>query len=459
MIWNPATPRAADRRPRASSFALAAAAAVTLGGCDLGVSNPALIEATDLETPAAVPAIVNGALGSFGIGSTINGGGGVFSASALLSGELVHSGSWVPLREISEGTPNNESPENQSHWGNMSQARWQAEDAIAKAQRLAENPDRNPWVALAMLYAGFSNRVMGENFCDAVIDGGPRQPHTAFSERAVGHFTAAIGVAQAAGVDSMRLAALAGRAQARVMLGQWAQAAADAQQVPTSLRYVHIHSENSSSEHNGVHNWAFRGDNGFQMTVWGTPFAVWGQAVGGGTQSEGDPRAPFRLVTNAQGNPQIGGDNRRPVWRAEKYPSRATGIPLAKGTEMRLIEAEARLVANDVPGAVAKINEVRTFRALQPVTAATAAEAWPLLMRERGLELWLEGRRLGDLRRWAANPAAAPHAAYQVVGRVASGQPATQDPRRNVLDANPLCLRVSTNEIFSNPNLRNDPPR
>jgi hypothetical protein len=45
MIWNPATPRAADRRPRASSFALAAAAAVTLGGCDLGVSNPALIEA------------------------------------------------------------------------------------------------------------------------------------------------------------------------------------------------------------------------------------------------------------------------------------------------------------------------------------------------------------------------------------------------------------------------------
>jgi hypothetical protein len=27
-------------------------------------------------------------------------------------------------------------------------------------------------------------------------------------------------------------------------------------------------------------------------------------------------------------------------------------------------------------------------------------EGWVLLMRERGIELWLEGRRLWDLRRW-----------------------------------------------------------
>jgi starch-binding outer membrane protein, SusD/RagB family len=451
----------APRAWRPHMAAVLAAASLALAACDLGVSNPAQIEAGDLETPNAVPAIVNGALGTFGLATTIQGGGGVYSASALLAGELVHAGSWVPLREISEGRPNNESPENQSHWGFSSQARWQAEDAVVKAQRLSENPGTNQWVALAMAYAGFSNRMMGELFCDAVIDGGPLQPHTAFSERAIGHFTNAVQVAQAGGHTNLRLAALGGRAQARMMLNQWAQAAADAAQVPTNFVYSHTHSENSTAEHNGVHNWAFRGDNGFQMTVWGTPFAVWGlETSGAATGADGDPRASYRVMNNAQGNPQIGGDNRRPVWRAEKFPARTTGIPLAKGTEMRLIEAEARLRDGDVAGAIAAMNQVRTFRNLPQVAAATAAEAWPLLIRERGLELWLEGRRLGDLRRWASTPAAAPHAsAATVVARITAGAPAAQDGRRAVTEADPLCLRISTNEIFSNPNLMANPPR
>jgi starch-binding outer membrane protein, SusD/RagB family len=83
-------------------------------------------------------------------------------------------------------------------------------------------------VALAQLYAGFSNRIMGEMFCDAVIDGGPLEPHTAFSERAVGFFDDAAQTAQAGGHTASELAALAGRAQARLMLGQWDQAVADA---------------------------------------------------------------------------------------------------------------------------------------------------------------------------------------------------------------------------------------
>jgi hypothetical protein len=422
------------------------------------VSNPALVEESDLDTPNAVPAIVNGALGTFGMATTIMGAAGTYSASAILSGELVHSGSWTPPREISEGFPNNESPENQSHWGYSSQARWQAEDAIGKVSGLVANPSQDRWVALAQTYAGFSNRVMGEMFCDAVIDGGPLEPHTAFSSRAVGYFDNAVQTAQAGGHAELRLAALAGRAQARLTLGQWDQAVADAAQVPTSFVFAHAHSDNSSNEHNGVHNWAYRDDTGRQYTIWGTPFENWGLNTRD-PDAGGDKRVTYTPMLTSAGAPVIGGDNRRPFFRANKYPSRNTSIPLAKGTEMRLIEAEALLRGGNVQGAVAKINEVRAHHDLSSASAANAAEGWALLMRERGLELFLEGRRLGDVRRWAADPQSSSHVDYSFVGRIASGQPASADPRRSVLDASPLCLRVSTNEIFSNPNLQNTPPR
>jgi starch-binding outer membrane protein, SusD/RagB family len=442
---------------RRTGSLVAASAVLFTAACDLGVSNPAQIEETDLETVAAVPAIVNGARGSFGLWTTINGGGGLYTVSAMLSDELTHAGSWAPLRDISNGEPGNESPENQSHW-NMSQARWQAEDAIVKAQGLVENPNSDEWVALAMVYAGFSNRVMGEMFCDAVIDGGGLEPHTAFSSRAVGHFTSAAQVAQAGGHDNLRLAALAGRAQAHMMLNEWTQAVAAASQVPTSFVYEHIHSENSGAENNGVYNWAYRGD-GFQTTVWGTPFEHWGEETSGTNTTEGDPRASYTVMRNAQNQLIIGGDSRRPFWRANKYPTASTNIPLAKGTEMRLIEAEAALRSSDVPGAVLAMNAVRAHHGLTPVVAVTVADAWELLVKERGLELWLEGRRLGDLRRWAGHPQASVAASYPVPRGIAAGQPAANDPRENVLNASPLCLRVSTNEIFSNPNLANNPPR
>jgi hypothetical protein len=449
------------RRPsgREALTGLAAAGLLLLTGCDLGVRNPAMIDEGDLEISGAVPAIVNGARGAFGLATTIFGGGGVYTASALLTDELVHTGTWQPLREISDGAPNNESPENQSHWGYSSQARWQAEDAIVKAQRLVQNPAQDRWVALAAVYAGFSNRLMGDMFCDAVINGGPLQPYTAFHQRSVQYFTDALAIAAAGNHAELQTASLAGRAQARMMLGQWMEAVADAQQVPTSFRYEHIHSENSPNEMNGLFRWSGEGFEGNQTTVWGTPFAEWGTEVTGRVTSEGDPRVRYQVAVTAAGAIRQGGDNRRPLWFTRKYADRSAGIPLAKGTEMRLIEAEAALRNNDISGAVGRINEVRAFHSLPSVSAGTVDEAWVLLMKERGIELWLEGRRLPDLRRWAAEPAIAARVPFQVVRGVATGQTAAADPRRNVVEATPLCLRVSTNEIFSNPNLQNNPPR
>ena len=434
-------------RFKAGALGMGLVATVLVAGCDLGVTNPALIEEGDLEIPEAVAAIVNGARYSYGLATTINGAGGVYSVSAILTDELTHAGSWAPPRDISDGVPGNESPENQSHWGFSQRSRWQAEDAIEKVSDLVPNPAANQWVALANLYAGFAGRLLGDNFCQAVIDGSGVQPREVFYQRAEGFFTEAMAVASAANHTEYATAARAGRAQIRMQMGDWTGAVSDAEQIPIGFVFSHIHSTNSSSEENGVHNWSRLGSG--QYSVWRTPFAEWGTDDSGEVASEGDPRVQYLSQDF------IGGDGRRPYWFTLKY-ERDSDIPLTKGTEMVLIRAEAQLRAGNLGPAVDLINEVRDHHGLDDAAAADLDEGWRLLMKERGLELWLEGRRLGDMRRWAAE--ATTEALLQGTDftwsiRGIGGDEPEMDPQVPVLDATPFCLRISTNEIFSNPNI------
>jgi starch-binding outer membrane protein, SusD/RagB family len=94
-----------------------------------------------------------------------------------------------------------------------------------------------------------------------------------------------------------------------------------------------------------------------------------------------------------------------------KYRSREDAINLATGREARLIVAEAALRRDDPDTALDILNELRTAltsdidaQPLEPWPDTTdPAEVWERLKIERGIELWLEGRRLADLRRWVAD--------------------------------------------------------
>jgi starch-binding outer membrane protein, SusD/RagB family len=446
-------------------------------GCELGVFDPGRIEDADLNDPRAIAPLVAGAEGEFAFATTGERPGGTYGAVSFLTDEIVHSGQFVGMRDWSNaGYIGSGVAETSSRWAYASRARWMAEEAERRIttilEGLGQDPSRDLNIARVVNWAGFSNRVMGDTFCNAVIDGGPLQPNSAFYTRAEAHFTKAIGVATAAGNDSLTIAAHAGRAQVRMMLGNWAGAVADAARVPTSYVHEARHSENSSREHNGLHNLHMRDT---QATVWGTPFAEWGTITNaaqvephrgslvGVPEPEGDPRVRYSIpiVTTGTVRYVIGGDQRRPNWEPRKFESRGTNVPIAKGTEMRLIEAEAALLDGNVTVAVQKINEVRARYGVPAISAASPAEAWPLLMKERGIELWLEGRRAADLRRWAVAPGTVP---FEVVRLENSPSPFSTDERRNVLefrDTNNspvpvlegLCLPVSQNETNSNPNL------
>jgi hypothetical protein len=72
---------------------------------------------------------------------------------------------------------------------------------------------------------------------------------------------------------------------------------------------------------------------------------------------------------------------------------------------MRLIRAEAALAANDLTEAANQMNVRRTDLGLTlfPVPFASLADGYTALKTERAAELWLEGRRMGDVRRWLEN--------------------------------------------------------
>jgi starch-binding outer membrane protein, SusD/RagB family len=141
-----------------------------------------------------------------------------------------------------------------------------------------------------------------------------------------------------------------------------------------------------------------------------------------------DPRTPWTS------NPSIpfGTDGRVNWYPQAKYTQRDAPIPVAKGRETRLIIAEAKLHEGDWQGALDVINTMRTTLKLPVWSAQNSEEAWTALKRERGIELWLEGRRLGDLHRW--------HAA-RTPGQMES------------LDNRDSCFPIGRTESATNPNI------
>ena len=172
--------------------------------------------------------------------------------------------------------------------------------------------------------------------------------------------------------------------------------------------------------------WASAGTPYRAHTVWNTVYEAYYRQ----TQ---DPRVRYR-VTNQTGDAAIDCCGRVPWYPQEKYTSSASPITLSSGREMRLIEAEKKLRDGDRAGAVALLNLLRAGVGLPPESAPDLEAAWTLLRRERAVELWLEGRQLGDVFRWERERAPGRH---------------IQD-----LSGRDRCFPIGITELNTNPNLR-----
>jgi starch-binding outer membrane protein, SusD/RagB family len=409
--------------------------------CDTNVSNPGPVQDEFLNDRNAAAAMVSGA--GRALSSGINWVGYTGAAVAREIHPAGSTGSFGISNRWQYGELGADDSDLDTHWEQSQRARWVAEEAVRRLEAAGPPPTgslqtpaayKNA-LQLAYLYAGFANRLLGENMCDGVIDGSGVLPNSTYFTRAESLFTKAIAVTggTAATIATQATAAYAGRAQVRVFLGKWTEAVQDAGQVPIAFVYnMPYYNIGDDAQRNRI-AWAVGNTPYRAHTEWDTWYYDYEQATK-------DPRVPI-TITALQGDAAIDCCGKVPFYPEAKHTNSASPIRLASGREMRLIEAEAKLRANDVPGTMTLINTVRTNAAAPTITAATSDEAWRLLKRERGIELWLEARRLGDLRRWKATNTPGALDPLEMVGTASH------------LKQQDLCFPISTSERQTNPNI------
>jgi hypothetical protein len=431
---------------RTISMLVLAAAVLSGSACSFEVTNPGPIANESVDDPGAWEGLVRGVAYNTARGIGID----VFY-SAVAAKEFGTAGRVHPtkLPLVFGQITTDDMSGNAWNWTHA--ARWQAEDGARRVQRvLGSAAATNSFNGQLLMYAALNNRILGENFCEAVLDGGPKEPNTVHLVRAESLATEAIAAASAAGDDNTLAAARVVRASVRLYREDFPGAAADAQLVPTDFR---LEAQFDGATRNLIveTNDAAIGGQFRAHTVWRTFFEDYYRRTG-------DPRVAWDSSLT-----QRFGEFGDIVWYRQQKYSAATGgygspIRLAGGEEARLIEAEVLLRAGDIPGAMLLINGLRTNLVSRGGTdvasgdllpaypdPANANEAWMNLFHERRIELWLEARSMGDLRRWVAD------------GTYGDPNGITPEPdSEDIANRIRLCFPIPRGERQTNPNLTLD---
>jgi hypothetical protein len=424
---------------------LGAALLVTgLAACDslLDVSSPSRIPASPIETPANVVLLSSGAVGDFdcALGSFIVVGGELtdeLEDATATAARWVYDKRSVPTDQQLYAIAD---CDGEGTYVPINRARESADNLLriltaAVDSEMPAGVKRDSLIAITSAYAGYDRVLLGEMFCSAVIStldpdgtieyGTELTPQQVF-QSADSMFTQAITNAQAGPYDDALNMAYIGRARARLDMGQYDAAKADAQQV-TDPSYIHYSTASATTTRRENRIWAESNPTGVassvgpryqNMTYAGVADPRVQSAFSGDTSSSG-------IIDRYQ----------------KKYPQASTPIPVATWVEAQLIIAEADVRGTDPDGAVDIINMLHDRAGLPHYNGAMTPDAiLAQVIEERSRELWLQGQRL-----------------YDVIRNDLAIDPAPGTPYRNGGSYGPagkqLCLRLPDVERAGNPNL------
>lgn len=372
-------------------------------------SNPGQLSAGTIYVPANAQLLVNGAIADFDCAfARYVAGSGLFADELITT--LANPGNYDYERRAlasnaDYGTGGCGANQRPSIYTTLSTARGVADTALAKLEGWTDEqvPNRNKLIGQAAAYAGYSLTLLGEGMCSAAINLGPEiTPAELFTE-AKSRFDKAVAAATTANDAATLNLALVGRARVLANSNNLQAAATDAALVPATFVYnflaggTDVRRQNFVFLHTGQNSNSSIDPSFRAVTLNGAP----------------DPRV---AVTNTG---RVGTAPNTQIWTANKHASLATAMTIAKYAEAQLIIAEARVAANDLTGAAAAINAARNTRAGMPQydpTGQTAAQVRAQVIEERRRELFLEGHRLGDMRRFQLPFSPAPGTPYTTGG-------------------------------------------
>jgi hypothetical protein len=364
-----------------------ALALLPLAACKdiLSVELPTRVPDAALNDPALASVLVQGAVADFECALA-----NYTAATGLLTDELIDATGWIAVtmwdqRRIFPDNTNlgsaNCTTLGYGVYTPLQTARFQAADVAKRINGFpdAAVPNKSTLLATVAAIEGYAITLLGEGFCEIAIDGGPGLSRTQSLTMAEQRFTTAIGLATTANAQDILNLARVGRARVRLDLGKLAEAAADADLVPSAFVYNATYSSANDRRRNRIFfdsqtNLYLAVDPRFRnLTVGGVP----------------DTRVRVAAAT------RNGHDGITPLWLQQKYLSDAAPIAIASWREARLISAEVK----GGQAAVNAINELRTAAGLPQFSSTDANEIRAQVLEERRRELFLDGHRLNDMLR------------------------------------------------------------
>lgn len=390
----------------------AGAAVLFLGGASctdfLTVPNPTLIDAGAINPAADAPILANSAQQNFATSYGL-----LIMYAGWMTGETQVAETFPTRNEFGRrDIVNTNGSLSADVWTPLARTLSEARFVLALS---LPTPATNLVRAQVALYSAYGFLFMAEHFCGGAVGGGPLILTAAMLDSAVANFSIAISIGRAAAAAPGALAAtvtlanqyaniaFVGRARAQLQAGRPALAAQDADSVSAGFTYSLPYVDdlaNRTRLANTMHQ--FTRDRGSIMVA---PAYRTGSTVAlGGLGGRADPRVTWVNGAGLGFSAQDASSGTFFVQR--KYTGYADGIRLASKLETDYIKAEA---TGGTAGQLALIALRRTAAGDTAYTLpVTASGVLTELMNQKAFDFYLEGKRLGDLRRNPANVTNAP---------------------------------------------------
>lgn len=396
--------------------ALVLATTLTSAACQsasdklLAVTDPDIINPSDVTSAAAAQALANGTINTF---RSITGGGeSTWMFGGLLADEWSTSSTFIQNDETDQRVIKEDNGSVTTQLRNLYRVRTRANESIA-ALSLAQ-PNLRALIAEMYLARGFAENQLASDFCNGIpisdgnavppVDGPPMSTQQVFALAAASLDSALL---YANGTDAqsvlMNRSAKVVRARVALARGDFTTAGTLVTGLPTAFAYTHTFSLTTGSN-----------------TLWGQGLSARRYSVGDSVEgnkrdirvanaipfaSAKDPRLPVTIPTSGA----INGQDGLTYTRTTGMWQQLTPVDVVNGIDARMIEAEVALKAGNVTQWLAIHNALRAappkLGEIQPapmpalVDPGTADARLSLHFREKAFWTFSRGQRLGDMRR------------------------------------------------------------